>query len=102
MTFFFQRGLLLDVSFEWIFFSLSLGGSNIVASHSDLTFCRCHPPDCSLICGERKRPFQELWWQSISKNRGHKYLCNIYETALITDCFNPLLSVSLWSPSDGR
>lgn len=61
-------------------------------------FCRSHPPDCSLICGERKRPFWELWWQSLSKNRSHRPLCNIYETALITDCFNPLLSASLWSP----
>lgn len=72
--------------------------------HSQIFFC-CrflHPPVCSFICGERKQPLVraselETVVAVYLQNRSHKPLCNIYETALITDCFNclPFLSAPL-------
>lgn len=62
---FFQRQFLPDVTFDGIFFFLH--GSNI--THQKFVFFHVLP-------------------SSRLPNRGHKPLCNIYETALITDCFN--------------
>lgn len=86
---FFQRGLLLDVIFEGIFF---LHGSNIVGIIYRFSFFR---PSARSSVGKGSE--LETVVAVYLQNRSHKPLCNIYETALITDCFNclPFLSTPL-------